>query len=204
MSRSMHTLNLLRHRLTNAAKHLHHCMLVNQLQCMTPSKRFGFLLLWYLSYHGTAIKYAPAMVPHTTTHGDTSVNAVSKQPTLSQVAQLPHCRLQQDTLFSGTTSITSTCTMHAAYICCTCITGNPDETGSSCSHHTSCSEECPGTNACDIPYHTCAAMKIQLCLHGTKMPYPRDLGTINQDCPWTLLSLHTATYIPSKLFCHVS
>ena len=41
-----------------------------------------------MSYHGTAIKYVPAMVPHTATHGDTFVNAVSKQSTLSQVAQL--------------------------------------------------------------------------------------------------------------------
>ena len=58
---------------------------------------FGFLLLWYTSYHGTAIKYAPAMVPHTTVHGDTSLNKVWKQPTLSQVAPLPHLRLWQDT-----------------------------------------------------------------------------------------------------------
>ena len=72
-------------------------MLANQLQYMTPCKRFGFLLLWYMSYHGTAIKYAPAMVPHTSACGDTFVNAVSKQLTLSQVAQLPHFRLQQDT-----------------------------------------------------------------------------------------------------------
>ena len=92
-----HALKLLRHRLTNVAKHLHHCMLANQLQCMTPSEGFGLLLLWYMSYHGTAIKYTPAMVPHTATCRDTSVNAVSKQSTLSQVAQLPHCRLQQDT-----------------------------------------------------------------------------------------------------------
>ena len=61
------------------------------------SERFGFLLLWYMSYHGTAIKYAPAMVPHTATCGDTFVNAVSKQLTLSQVAQLPHSRLWLDT-----------------------------------------------------------------------------------------------------------
>ena len=45
MSRSTHTLKLLKHRLTNIAKHLCHCMLVNQLQCMTPSEGFGFLLL---------------------------------------------------------------------------------------------------------------------------------------------------------------
>ena len=73
---------LLNHRPTNAAKHLHHCMLVNQLQCMTPSERFGSLLLWYMSYHGTAIKYIPAMFPHSATHRDTLVNAVSKQSTL--------------------------------------------------------------------------------------------------------------------------
>ena len=94
MSRSTHTLKLLRHRLTNIAKYLHHCMLVNQLQCMTPSEGFGYLLLWYASYHGTAIRYTPAMVPHTAACGDTFVNAVSKQLTLSQVAQLPHSRFQ--------------------------------------------------------------------------------------------------------------
>ena len=97
MSRLIHALKLPNHRLTNTAKHLCHCMLVNQLQCMTPSERFGFLLLWYVFYHGTAIKYAPAMVPHTTACRDTFVNAMSKQLTLSQVAQLPHHRLQQDT-----------------------------------------------------------------------------------------------------------
>ena len=97
MSRLTHALKLLNHRLTNAAKHLCHCMLVSQLQYMTPSERFGFLLLWYASYHGTAIKYTPAMVPHTAAPRNTSVNAMSKQWTLSQVAQLPHHRLQQDT-----------------------------------------------------------------------------------------------------------
>ena len=97
VSRLIHALKLLNHRLTNVAKHLHHCMLVNQLQCKTSSERFGSLLLWYASYHRTPIKYAPAMVPHTTMHGDTFVNAVSKQLTLSQVTQLLHCRLQQDT-----------------------------------------------------------------------------------------------------------
>ena len=45
VSRSTHVLNLLRHRLTNAAKHLHPCMLVNQLQHTTPFESFGFLLL---------------------------------------------------------------------------------------------------------------------------------------------------------------
>ena len=60
-----------------------HCMLVNQLQCTTPSEGFGFLLLWYMSYCRTAIKYAPAVVPHTAACGDTSMNAVSKWSTLS-------------------------------------------------------------------------------------------------------------------------
>ena len=45
VSRLTHALKLLRHRLTSVAKHLCHCMLVNQLQCMTCSERFGFLLL---------------------------------------------------------------------------------------------------------------------------------------------------------------
>ena len=93
MSRLTHTLRLLNHRLTNAAKCLHHCMLVNQLKCITHSKRFGFLLLWYASYHGAAIKYAPAMVLHTAACNDTFMNTMSKWLTLSQVAQLPHCRL---------------------------------------------------------------------------------------------------------------
>ena len=99
MSRLTHTLKLLRHRLINVIKHLHHCMLVNQLQHMTPSKGFEFLLLWYMSSHGTAIKYATAMVPHTATHAGTSMKAVSKQLTLFPVAQLPHCRLWIDTTF---------------------------------------------------------------------------------------------------------
>ena len=102
-------------------------------------------------------------------------------------------------LLSGTNSIAPTCIMHAAHISCTCITGNPDETGSSHSCHTSCSKECPSTNACNIPCHTCAAMKIGLCPHGTKMPDPGNLGTINPDCPQTLLWQCTTTYIPSKL-----
>ena len=60
-------------------------------------------------------------------------------------------------LFSGATCITPTCTMHAAHICCTCTTGNPDETGSSCSCHVHCSEECPSTNACEHPMpHLCS------------------------------------------------
>ena len=72
-------------------------MLVNQLQCMTPSKRFGFLLLWYASYHGTAIKYALAMVPHTAACGDTFMNAVSKAV---------------DTAPSGTTATLQALTRH--------------------------------------------------------------------------------------------
>ena len=89
-------------------------------------------------------------------------------------------------LLSSTTCIAPTYTMHAAHICYTCNTGNPDEPGSSCSCHTSCSKECPGTNACDVPCHTCAAMKIWPCPHGTKMPDTGNLGTIDLDCPWTL------------------
>ena len=148
------------------------------------------------------------MVPHTATCRDTFVNAVSKQLTLSQVAQLPHCRLLTRHCFcSGTTCIAPTCTVHAAHIYCTCNTGNPDEPGSSCSCHVSCSKECPSTNACDIPCHTCAATKIQPCLHGTKMPDPGNLGTIDPDCPWTLFCSVHAIYIPSQfveLNCHVS
>ena len=184
MSKSTHVLKPPNHRLTNTAKHLCHCILVNQLQCMTPLERFGFLLLWYVSYHRTAIKYAPAMVPHTAAHRDTFMNAVSKWSTLSQVAQLPYHRLQLDTLPSSTTCIAPTCTVHAAHIH---NTGNPDEPGSSYSCHTSCSKECPSTNACDIPCHTYAATKIQPCLHGTQTSDPGNLRTLNPDCPWTLL-----------------
>ena len=90
--------------------------------------------------------------------------------------------------------------MHAAHICCTCNTGNPDETGSSCPCHASCSEECPSTKVCDILCHTCAAMKIWPCLHGTKMPDPGDLGTVNPDCPWTLY--HSALLHTSPATCH--
>ena len=80
--------------------------------------------------------------------------------------------------------------MHAAHICCTYNTSNLDETGSSCPCHTSCSEECPGTKVCDIPCHTCAAMKIWPCPHGTNMPDPGDLGTVDPDCPQTLIARH--------------
>ena len=89
-------------------------------------------------------------------------------------------------LLSGTTCTAPTCTTHAAHIHCACNTSNPDEPGSSCSCHASCSKECSSTNACDIPCHACAATKIQPCPHGTKMPDPGNLGTINPDCPWTL------------------
>ena len=92
-------------------------------------------------------------------------------------------------LLSSTTCITTTCTMHAVHTCCTCNTGTPDETGSSCSCHASCSEECPGTKVCDIPCHTCAATKIRPCPHGTKMPDPGDLGTVDPDYPWTLITM---------------
>ena len=114
------------------------------------------------------------MVPYTATCTDTFVNAVSKQLTLSQVAQLPHCRLQLDTA-SQWHNLHSACSP----IHCTCNTSNPDESGSSCSCHTCCSKECPSTNACDMPCHTHAAMKIQPCPHGTKMPDPGNLRTID-------------------------
>ena len=90
-------------------------------------------------------------------------------------------------LLNGTTCITLTCMAHAAHIHCTCNTGNPDEPGSSCSCHASCSKECPSTNACNIPCHTYATMKIWPCPHDTKMPDSGNLGTIDPDCPQTLL-----------------
>ena len=186
ISRLTHALRLLRHRLTNAAKHLHHCMLVNKLQHMTPSEGFGFLLLWYASYHGTAMKYTPAMVPHTAMHGDTFMNTVSKQLTLSPVAQLPHHRLWQDTTSQQHNlhcpHLHHTCSPHPLHL----QHWQPRWTRPNCSCHTSCSKECPGTNACDIPCHTCTATKIQPCLHSTKLPDPGNLGTLDLDCPQTL------------------
>ena len=104
-------------------------------------------------------------------------------------------------LLSSTTCTTPTCTMHAAHIYCACITGNPDETGCSCSWHVSCSEECPSTNACNIPCHTCAATEIWPYPHGTRMPDPGDLGTINPDCPQTLY--HYALPHTSPVNCFV-
>ena len=90
-------------------------------------------------------------------------------------------------LLNGTTCTTTTFTVHAAHTHCTCNTGIPDEPGPSYSHHTSCSKECPSTNATmsSMP-HTSAAMKIWPCLHGTQMPDPGNLGTFDPDCPWTL------------------
>ena len=49
--------------------------------------------------------YIPAMVPHTAMHGDTSMNTVSKQPTLSQVAQLHTTGSDKTPHFSDTTCI---------------------------------------------------------------------------------------------------
>ena len=90
--------------------------------------------------------------------------------------------------------------MHAAHTCCTCTTGNPDKTGSSCSCHASCSKECPSTNTCDIPCHTYAAMKIWPCPYGTKMPDPGGLGTVDLDCPQTLFC--NAPPHTSPINCH--
>ena len=140
-----------------------------------------------MSYCRTAIKYAQTMVPHTAMHGDTFVNTVSKQSTLPKQHNCHTAGSDKTPLLTSTTCITPTCTMHAAHICCTWNTGNPDEPGSSCSCHASCSQECPSTNAYDIPCHTCAAMKFWPCPHGTKMPDPGDVGTIDLDRPWTLL-----------------
>ena len=87
---------------------------------MTPSEIFGFLLLWYMSYHRTAIKYAPAMVPHTAACGDTFMNTVSKWSTLSQVAQLPHIRFWLDTTSQQHNlhhpHLHSTCSPHLLYL----------------------------------------------------------------------------------------
>ena len=188
MSRVTHALNLLRHRLTNTAKHLHHCMLVNQLQHTTPFKRFGSC---YCDMH-------PTMEQLSSTHQQWfHIPLCMETHPWMQCQGSWHCPKwhnchtagsDKTPLLSGTTCITPTCTMHAVHIHCTCNTGNPDETGSSCSCHASCSEECPSTNACDIPCHTCAAMKIWPCPHSTKMPDPGNLGTIDPDCPQTLLS----------------
>ena len=152
-----------------------------------PQKDLGSSYCWYMSYHRTAIKYAPAMVPHTATHVDTFVNAVSKQLTLSQVAQLPHCRLQLDTASQWHNlhcpHLHSACSPHLL----TCKTGIPDEPGPSCSYHTSCSKECPGTNTMTShatpvqPWRSCHACKAPRCL------IQGNLRTLNPDCPQTLL-----------------
>ena len=103
-------------------------------------------------------------------------------------------------LLSRTTCIVPTCTAHAAHIHCTCNTGNPDVPGSSYSCHASCSKECLSINACNIPCHTCAAMKIWLCPPGTNMPDPGNLGTINPDCPQTLF--HNVPPSTPPVNCH--
>ena len=92
----------------------------------------------------------------------------------------------QTPLLSGITCTATTCIAYAAHTCCTCNTGNPDEPSPSCPYHASCSKECPSPNICDIPCNTCAATKIWPCLHGTYMPDPGNLRTLNPDCPQTL------------------
>ena len=109
-----------------------------------------------------------------------AVDTVASGPTATLQDPTRHCFLVAQPALPP-------CTMHVAHIYCTCNTSNPDETGSSCSCHTSCSKECPGTNACNIPFHSCATMQIWPCPHGTKTPDPGNLGTIDPDCPWTLL-----------------
>ena len=94
MSRLTHAPKLPNHRLINAAKHLCPCMLVNHLQhTLHPLKDLGSCYCDTCPPMEQLSIMHPAMVPHTAACGDTSVNAVSKQPTLSQVAPLPHCRL---------------------------------------------------------------------------------------------------------------
>ena len=172
-------------RLINAAKHLHPCMLVNQLQHMTPFEGFGFLLLWYAS----SMEQLSSMHQqwfHILLHMET--------PPWTQCQSSQHCSKWHHChtagsvntlLYSGTTCITPTlhhaCSPHLLHL----HHWQPDETGSSCSCHASCSKEWPSTNAYSIPCHTCAATKIWPCPHGTKMPDPGDLGTIDPDCPQT-------------------
>ena len=93
MSRSTHTQKLPNHRLTNAAKHLHHCMLVNQLQCTTHSASSGSLPLWYVSCQKTATMCAPVMAWSTAIQDDTFMNTVSSLLTLPQLSHQPFCRL---------------------------------------------------------------------------------------------------------------
>ena len=47
----------------------------------------------------------------------------------------------------------------------------------------------PAPKSVTSPCHNYAAMKIQPCLHGTKMPDPGDLGTVDPDCPQTLIAM---------------
>ena len=87
-----------RHRLTNTAKHLHHCMLVNQLQCKTPSWKFWVpaTVITCPTMGQLSSRYQQwfHILPHTETPLWTcNVKAVL---TLSQVAQLPNCRFQLD------------------------------------------------------------------------------------------------------------
>ena len=139
-----------------------------------------------MSYHGTAIKYAPAMVPHTATCRDTFVNAVSKQSTLSQVTQLPHCRLQLDTASKQHN-------LHCPHLHSACSPNplhlqhqQPRQTRPQLFLPDQLFKGMPLHNACDIPCHTCAATKIWPCPHVTQMPDPGNLRTLNPDCPQAL------------------
>ena len=207
MSRSTSALNLLRHRLTNTAKHLCPCMLVNQFATYDTLQK-----IWvpatvirilpqnsYLVHTSNGSMYC-CMWRHLCEHSVKAADTVPSGTTATLQALSSHCFLV------GTTCITPTCTTHAAHICCTHNTSNPDETGCSCSCHASCSEECPGTKVCDIPCHTCVATKIWPCPHGTKMPDPGDLGTVDLDCPRTLITMcrhpHPQQIIVIKLLSH--
>ena len=151
MSRLIHALKLLNLKLTNIAKHLCHCMLVNQLQCMTPTERFGFLLLWYVSIMEQLSSMHQQWF-HILSH--------AKTPSWTQCQGGWHCPKwhnchtagsNRTLLLSGTTCTTTTCTTYAAPTCCTCNTSNPDEPSPSYPCHASCSKECPSANIFDIP-----------------------------------------------------
>ena len=126
----------------------------------------------------------PAMVPHTAAHGDTCMNAVSKQSTLSQVAWLPHHRLQPDTASQWHSlhhpHLHHACSPHPLHLQHWQSKLTRPQLFPPCQLFTRMPQH-------QCPCHTCAAMKIWPCLHGTKMPYPGILGTIDPDCPWTLL-----------------
>ena len=77
-------------------------------------------------------------------------------------------------LLSTTTCIAPTCTAHAAHIQMNQVPAVPAMSAV----QKNAPAPMPAT------YH---ATPVQLCLHGTKTSDPGNLGTIDPDCPWTLL-----------------